>query len=357
MIYLNSNKFRLNSSINKVHEGEISDKQTVIKILKEKLKITNYSVYFVNNIYEAYTILIHAIIISYSHIKKKPHIVANKMEDPQLLLVLENFKKNNSITISYARPTINGTINVEEVEKYIQKDKTCLIIISFINYFIGSINNIQKIGELAHKYKIPLFCDCSYAFGYLPIKPIDQNIDVLTFDMNFPGLSFIIINNDLIKGYKLEQNSIRFRPDVENLHIEDPRTYGLAKNIINSLYKDRKLKNKNLANFKKKILKNKNFMYYSDFVIKNLNQNEKKVIPEMIIFGPDITDENMSSPHIMSILRIKRKNKIKNIRLCEIISDIFLKIGITKKWKSQIITIGFSDTTTVKDLSSLLKQV
>jgi cysteine sulfinate desulfinase/cysteine desulfurase-like protein len=365
MIYLNSNKFTINNSDSfKACANEISNKQAVISLLKDKLDISDYSVYFVNNIYEAYVLLLQAVIVSYSSIKKKPHIVTNKMEDPQLLLALENFKKNGSVSVSYVKPNIYGTINADEIELAIQKNKTCLIINSFINYFTGSINNVQKIGEMAHKYKVPLFCDCTYSFGKLPIKPAKQNIDIMTFDLNHPGLSFIIVNNNLLKGYKLAQHSVRFKPDVENVYTEDPHIYGLAKSIITTLYKNRKSKNKRLTSLKSHLLKNIDFMYYSDFVTANLSTITEKTektshpsahVPDAIVFGNDIKNENVCAPHIISILRVKKRKKISNVQLCQVPGDVFLNIGVNGKWNNKIITIGLSDMTTFKDLNSIIK--
>ncbi len=357
MFYLNNNKFMLNDRF-RTFGHEKSDKQSVINLIKDIMEISNYSIYFVNNIYEAYILLLHAIIMSYTSVKKKPHIVVNRMEDPQLLLALKTFSKNGSVIVTYVKSNIYGTINAEEIERAIQKNKTCLIINSFVNYFTGSINNIKKIGELAHRYKVPLFCDCTYAFGKLLIKPNKQNIDILTFDMNYPGLSCIVINNNLLKGYKLAQHSVRFGPDIENLHVEDSRTYGLAKSIINLLYKGRKSKNKSLVSLKGRLLKGTNFMYYSDFVSANVKKDgEDQKMPDIIVFGNDIKNENVCAPHIISILRIKKKKKISNVQFCEFAKDVFLNIGITDKWKDKIITIGLSDVTTAKDLINVIKSM
>lgn len=355
MIYLNNNKFLLNDFNSfKDYKDGVSDKDSVIKLLRDNLDMSNYSIYFINNIYEAYTLLLHSIITSYSNIRKKPHIIVNKMEDPKLLAVVEEFQNNHIITVSYIRSNIYGSINVDEIEKSIQKNKTCLIINSFVNYFTGSINNISKIGELAHKYKIPLYCDCTYAFGKLPIKLNKQNIDIITFDLNYPGLSFIIINNDLLKGYKLAKHSIKFDNNVEKFNIEDSSIYGLAISIITNLYKNRRTKNKNLINLKNNFLKKLNCMYYSEFIKKDPNDKNS---PDVIIFGNDIKNENVCAPHIISILKIKGKKIKKNIQLCDFSKDIFTHIGINDKWKKKIITVGLSDCTTLHEINELIKSL
>jgi cysteine sulfinate desulfinase/cysteine desulfurase-like protein len=352
MIYLNNNKFLLNNfDTYKEYKDEISDKETVIKLLYEKLDISSdYSIYFINNIYEAYKLVIHSIITSYSNIKKKPHIIVNKMEDPKILDILEEFSKNNVISISFIKSNIYGSINVSEIEKVIQKNKTCLIINSFINYFTGAINNVSKIGELAHRYKIPLFCDCTYTFGKLPIKPKKNNIDILTFDMNYPGLSFIVINNDLLQGYKLAKYSIKFDNTVEEFNIEDPSIYGLAKSILSNIYKNRQSKNKKLIALKNQIIKHLNKMYYCDFI----KQVPAKDI-DVIIFGNDIKNENASAPHIISILKIKGRKVSNAVTCCDVPKEAFSFIGINDKWQKKVITIGLSDYTTKNDVIKLLK--
>ncbi len=357
MIYLNNNKIIINNP-DAFRKAKPSDKQNIIKILRNNLDISDYSIFFINNTYEAYTLLLHSIIVSYSKIGK-PHIITNKMEDPHLLAILENFKTNGKISIGYVKSNIYGTINVNEIEYSIQKNKPCLIINSFLNYFTGSVNNVEKIGEVAHKYKIPLYCDCTYAFGKLPIQMNKQNIDIATFDLNLPGFSFIVIKNNLIKGYKLDYYSIKFKNDIENVNLVDPRAYGIAKAILCDLYKNRKAKNKALVKLKNNFLKKNKYMYYSDFIAvnsKDIQNNNPIDLPDLIIFGKDI-NESSSAPHIISILKTSKSIKKNNVLFCKIPKGVFKNIGIIDKWENKIITIGLSDSTKLCDISEILKSL
>lgn len=394
MIYLNSNKFLLNEfNSYKDYKDDPSDKEAVTKIIRNIFDISSdYSIFFINNIYEAYKLLIHSIVSSFSDIKKKPNVIANRMEDPKILSILDEFERDKLITVSYVKSNIYGTINVDDIENHMQKNKTCLLINSFNNYFTGSINNVTKIGELAHKYKIPLFCDCVYSFGKLPIKPKKQNIDVLTFDLDYPGLSFIVINNNLLDGYKLDKYSVKFDGGVEKFAKEDPYIYGLAKSILTNIYKNRRSKNSKLISLKKSILKEFNDMYYSEFISRESAQNtfedthnkkksktsqpkgatntkdvtntkdttrSKKTDadnPDILIFGNDIANENVCSPHILSVLKIKGKYKpSKSLALCDYPKQVFSNIGVNDNWHKRIITIGLSDCNTQKDIAQIIK--
>ena len=77
------------------------------------------------------------------------------------------------------------------------------------NNEIGCINDIKKIGMVAHRYKIPFHTDATQVFGKYKIPLVKNNIDVLSMSfhkLHGPlGLGLLVIRNDLVDGYGLRE--------------------------------------------------------------------------------------------------------------------------------------------------------
>ncbi len=345
MIYLNNNRFLLNDfKTFKDRDQKKIDKTKLINIISDKLEIPNsYTIFNINNIYEAYAAVIHAIIFSYSTIRK-PHIICNKMEPPAILDILESYVDQNKVIITFIKPDINGNVSSKNISKSITKN-TCLIINSFINNMTSSIQDIRQISLIAHGQKIPVFCDYTYSFGKLPIDLNNNNMDVFTFTMDYPGLSFIVIKNDFLHGYNLPMYSTTFNEKIAAHFKEDPYIYGLGASIIQNLYKSRNNKNNKLYILKKYLLDRIDHITYKDLV--ELKKSDKKCI----YFNGG---EN-SAPHILSFLLLKKKKMDNGVKLCDMNSRAASALGITDKWKNCVITIGLSDLTTKKDIDTFIK--
>ena len=71
----------------------------------------------------------------------------------------------------------------------------------------GLLNDIEKIGQLAKKYKLELILDAMSSYGAIPVNMEDLNISYLAASSNknlqgLPGVSFVIAKNDSLKNLK-----------------------------------------------------------------------------------------------------------------------------------------------------------
>lgn len=356
MIDLSNTKFTHNSIL---YKDEYITKEEIKKIISDKLNISDdYAIFFNNSLYELYNLVIDSIIKSFTKVTQKPNIICNYMEHPYILEILDKYKNMGKITITFIRSNIYGSIISDDIKKQIKSKKTCLIINSFINQSTGTINNLDIICEIAHNYKIPVFCDYDSAFGILPINP-KKYLDIFSINLDYPGLYILIIKKNLIDGYKLFDHSIKFQKNNEQYDILDDYTYGIAKNVITQLYKsdsNRKLMNKRILNIKKNFIAllqkeagkhNKN-VYYYDNIVKNAIT---PIIGDIIIFGS--SDENIQVPHILSLIIVKKNlHKIKKkINTAQINTNLFENLGIINKYFSNILTLGFSLKITKSDIN------
>ena len=109
---------------------------------------------------------------------KGKHIITSKIEHHAVLHTCE-FLEKNGFEVTYLDVDENGVIDLEELEKAIRPD-TILISIMFANNEIGTIEPIREIGKIAHEHGIIFHTDAVQAYGHLPIRVDEMNIDILS---------------------------------------------------------------------------------------------------------------------------------------------------------------------------------
>jgi cysteine desulfurase len=108
----------------------------------------------------------------------KKHIITVQTEHKAVLDVCQHLEKNGA-EITYLQTDSTGLITAEQVEKAIRSD-TFLISIMFANNEIGTIQPIEKIGELARKHNILFHSDATQAAGKVEIDVQKDKIDLLS---------------------------------------------------------------------------------------------------------------------------------------------------------------------------------
>jgi selenocysteine lyase/cysteine desulfurase len=347
-----------------------------IELLHRKLNFDNeYNTFIFTSKFSVYNCLISSVLKSFtSIIKKKPHIISNYAESIDIQNILNFYKEKNLIDVSYIKPNIYGSFTSNEINKNIIKNKTCLIIISFVNSNLGTINNLKLIGDVAHSNNIPIFCDCNDIFGMYPINPKKNNIDAFCIDFNklnnIKKLNILCINKDLYDGYNLHDYSTNFNNNYELDLIE----YEMSKKILNNYYKTkiyRKNINKKILNIRKyfinqltKMISENNNLYYYDEIIKN-DINTKN--GDIIIISSQ--DDSQYIPFIISFIiinkldsyQIKKKLEKYNIFIDCDNNDKFHKfyssIGILDKWIKKIIKLNFIDSNIKSDIDFFIKSI
>ena len=319
-----------------------------IDIIKDKiykdLNITNdiYSIFFTSGEIESNTIVICAIINAYKNLRKViPHVALSSVESHSINKYLLSLKDSGQITLTIIKPNVYGCILSEHIVKAINEN-TCCVIVSYINREMGSVNNINIIGDILHKQTppIPLHCDCSYMYGRHKLDLTKDNIDsaVISFDKihgNY-GIGAIVIKNDLLNGYKLKDQSITL-DDKRKVNI--PLLTMGYKMIENNL-KDRKTKNEKMLNIKKyfvnQLASKFDMISYLDYInsdsapLTETKQSKCKVI----ILGPPIDNSQYYTYCILSVIFICNADYNKEVDDIEENSNTFatsIKDKLVKK--------------------------
>ena len=107
------------------------------------------------------------------------HIITSKIEhkavlDPCRQLEREGFEG------TYLDPNEDGIVTVEQLKKHV-KENTILISLMHINNELGSINDIEKIGNFAREKNIIFHVDAAQSIGKVDIDLSKLNVDLMSF--------------------------------------------------------------------------------------------------------------------------------------------------------------------------------
>ena len=123
-------------------------------------------------------------LIAYSYgfdnLKIDDEVVISIMEHHSNLVPWQKITKATKSKLNYMYINENFEIPEEEIEEKIT-DKTKIVSITHISNALGTINNIKKIIEIAHKKGAIVIVDASQSIPHLKIDVKDLNVDFLVF--------------------------------------------------------------------------------------------------------------------------------------------------------------------------------
>lgn len=126
-------------------------------------------------------------------IKDNTHVITTNFEHNSVLRPLNFLRDTKNVKITY----IN---RYDELEKNITKE-TKVVVINHISNVNGTIQDIQKIGEICKKYNLIFILDASQSAGLKKIDMQKNNIDILCGTghkglMGIQGIGYICIKDE-----------------------------------------------------------------------------------------------------------------------------------------------------------------
>ncbi len=112
--------------------------------------------------------------------KNKNHIITTKIEHPSILEVCKWLEKHGT-KITYLDVDKEGLINIKELEREIN-NKTLVVSIIQGNNEIGTLQNLEKIGELCKKKGVYFHVDACQSFTKSKIDVKKQNLSLVTIN-------------------------------------------------------------------------------------------------------------------------------------------------------------------------------
>lgn len=116
----------------------------------------------------------------WSNYPEKNHIITTKIEHDCILKSCRWLEKQGA-EITYLNVDKEGFIDLEELEKSITP-KTILVSIIHANNEIGTIQNLEKIGEICKKKNVLFHSDACQSFTKIKIDVEKMKLDLLTLN-------------------------------------------------------------------------------------------------------------------------------------------------------------------------------
>lgn len=162
-------------------------------IIGDALGADSQEIYFTGGGSEADNWALKGTALAYA--SKGKHIITSKIEHHAVLHTCK-YLEQQGYEITYLDVDEFGLIRLPQLERAIRPD-TILVSVMFANNEIGTIQPVQAIGRIARKKGILFHTDAVQAFGQIPIRVGEMNIDMLSASahkLNGPkGVGFLYI--------------------------------------------------------------------------------------------------------------------------------------------------------------------
>jgi cysteine desulfurase family protein len=167
------------------------------------------------------------------------HVVSTCLEHNAVVRPLWMLEKTRGIRVTTVESTIYGEIDPDEIAAAIRPE-TRLIVCVHGNNVLGSIVDIKRVVEIAHKKGVAVLCDGSQTAGTLPLSVSHLGVDMFAFT-GHKGLLGATGTGGLIVGPRIDLEPLKeggtgsasespeppeWLPD--RLEPGTPNTYGIA---------------------------------------------------------------------------------------------------------------------------------
>ena len=109
---------------------------------------------------------------------KGGHIITSSIEHHAILRTFEALAKQG-YDVTFLPVDRTGRVSASDVQQAL-RDDTVLVSIMYANNETGMIQPIDEIAKFTHERGIAFHVDAVQAFGYIPIQPLTEHIDMLT---------------------------------------------------------------------------------------------------------------------------------------------------------------------------------
>ncbi len=269
---------------------------------------SQYKIIFTSGGSESNCTVLHGVVNSYAEITgTKPHVIISAIEHKSILDMVKSYSDRGIITATIIAPTSSGHIRPADVSAAVAHN-TCLICVMHANNETGAINDIQKIGQIAHKNNILFHCDTVQTFGRITIDPVKYDIDSLCVSFHKihgpPGIGALIVKQQMLAGWKFPP--LIFGTQNENLRGGTENLPGIGASFAAlRLTTDHRLdKTKQILQLKKYIIAELAARMPTRQYALYLSQSDAKSQPAMeLVFLSGNTDYYLPNTILLSVVK------------------------------------------------------
>lgn len=285
----------------------------------------------------------------YANKDKGNHIITSKIEHPAILNTCKTLQKQG-FEVTYLNVDENGFVSIKELIDNI-KPTTILISIMTANNEIGTIQNIEEIGNIAHKNNIVFHTDAVQAIGNIKIDVQKMNVDMLSMSAHkFYGPKGV--------GAIYVKDGVNFDRIQDGGHQEREKRAG-TENVagIVGIGKAIEIANCELDDYNSKLVKLREHF---------INEMEKKIGKDNFKINGDRIQRlpgnvNISFKDIDSAMLLTKLDKMGICAsggsacssMCSTPSHVLLAIGLESIWIRGTIRLTFGDENTIEDIDYL----
>lgn len=96
------------------------------------------------------------------------HAITSKIEHHAVGHTLSNLEQKGRVKVSYVDIDSKGNIDYNHLEKLLQDNPKSLVSLMHANNEIGTLTDIERVGELCEKYEAIYHCDTVQTMGHYP---------------------------------------------------------------------------------------------------------------------------------------------------------------------------------------------
>lgn len=129
------------------------------------------------------------------------HVVSSRLEHNSVLRPLHHFNEQHVIGLDLVPFSTEGFINPDDVADAIRPD-TRLVILTHASNVLGTIQPIEKIGNICQEKNVPLILDITQTAGIIPIHMDTWGVSALAFTghkslLGPTGIGGLVLNPNL----------------------------------------------------------------------------------------------------------------------------------------------------------------
>ena len=160
------------------------------------IKVKKEEIIFTSGATESNNLAIFGVLNSYKNNSKR--IITSSIEHPSIMNLMKDLE-NKGYEVIYLNVDKEGKINLNDLEEQL-KTNTLLVSVMHVNNEVGTINDINKIGELCHKYNTIFHSDITQSIGKIDVDL--SNVDLASFSSHklfAPKGSGVLVRKQNIK--------------------------------------------------------------------------------------------------------------------------------------------------------------
>jgi len=155
---------------------------------------------------------------------KITHAITSKLSHHAVLYPLEDLEKEGTIKLSYVDIDENGVVDLNHLDELLQANPRTFVSIMHANNEIGTIQDINAIGDICKEHKAIFHSDTVQTMAHFPFNMQELNVDFMAASAHKfhgpKGVGFVYISEDiqikpLLRGGGQERN---MRAGTENIY-------------------------------------------------------------------------------------------------------------------------------------------